>query len=165
MKIIFLDVDGVLNSTNSLMTDTSLEKLPIRNLKILVDSVGAKIVLTSTWRLCFNPLRELMDELAAAGLSIYSMTPEGASISWLKTKGFAPTNRFIDTTNNITTDRGAEILRWLNEHKDVDSFVILDDEIFDIKSYFPFNYVKVNFANGLTFEDIAAAHKILSKAK
>ena len=34
---------------------------------------------------------------------------------------------------------------WLNNHPEVTNFVILDDEILDIKMYYPNNYVQTDF--------------------
>ena len=47
-KVIFLDVDGVLNSNRTLYEDISLEDDLISNLKELVDKTGAKIILSSS---------------------------------------------------------------------------------------------------------------------
>ena len=55
MKVIFLDVDGVLNSKQDdysikLRTDSHLNFL-----RMIVKSTGAKIVLSSSWRIGFTP--------------------------------------------------------------------------------------------------------------
>lgn len=55
MKIIFLDVDGVLNSVQDgysirLRTDSHLKLL-----QHIVKETGAKIVLSSSWRIGFTP--------------------------------------------------------------------------------------------------------------
>ena len=118
MKIIFLDVDGVLNSAEyekehippSLRLDRS--RLPL--LRELVIRSGARIVLSSTLRLFWDKSPTLiMDEgselqaaLAEYGLEIYDKTP------YLKN----------------TTARAEEIREWLHLSGDtIDEFVILDD--------------------------------------
>ena len=62
MNIIFLDVDGVLNSTNKLievynktLKSHSCYSYPfdencLENLKLLVQKTNSKLVITSTWR-------------------------------------------------------------------------------------------------------------------
>ena len=55
MKIIFLDVDGVLNSQDLLERCGEDKLVPIdeeniRCLKEIVDETGAEIVLSSSWR-------------------------------------------------------------------------------------------------------------------
>ena len=53
MKVIFLDVDGVLNSEKDLLEAKGKSELfdrPLILLKELVESTKAKIVVSSTWR-------------------------------------------------------------------------------------------------------------------
>ena len=57
MKVIFLDIDGVLNSDASLMVDDRVEGDLILNLKYIVDKTDAKIILSSSWRLYFKLLK------------------------------------------------------------------------------------------------------------
>lgn len=57
MKILFLDIDGVLNSyqfyenkSNQELVDNPFDTACVRHLKTIIDATDAKIVLTSTWR-------------------------------------------------------------------------------------------------------------------
>jgi len=170
MKVIFLDIDGVLNNQETLLRNDELDNILLLRLKTLVDKTGAKIVLSSSWRTCFNPLRILMDRFNEIGLFISSLTPNGVSVDWIEKQGYIPTARYFFTKNNIdgnrhyiTTDRGAEIFKWLSTHQDIESYVILDDEAFDILNYFPNNFIKTNSLIGLTEENIQQAEKILTK--
>lgn len=119
MKVIFLDVDGVLNSehifkkehrrykrTNEVRIDKDLDKRFVRNLKWLVKKTGAKIVLSSSWRgaVKANKNHHLNKMFERYGLEIYDYTPK------------------------INIERGIEIQEWLNHHMDVTNIVILDDE-------------------------------------
>ena len=76
MKVIFLDVDGVLNSKRDrnsikLRTDSHL-----RLLQELVKATGANIVLSSSWRIGFTKaIKNLNDRLAEYGLEIMDRTP------------------------------------------------------------------------------------------
>lgn len=55
MKIIFLDVDGVLNSSTYINKETyHIKQEKVRFLKNIVDHTGANIVLTSTWKAGFD---------------------------------------------------------------------------------------------------------------
>ena len=168
-KVVFLDIDGVLNSEASLMEDDSLEEALILNLKELVEKTGAEIILSSSWRVLFNSLRRLMDRLGKVGLHISGLTPDGVSWKWIENHNLKPSAKYRDTYTNwegkkidITTDRGAEIFKWLSDHKEVESFVILDDEDFDIKNYFPDKLIKTNFKTGLTKENVEKAIQILN---
>lgn len=61
MKIIFLDVDGVLNNSKwvkrmfdecvHVYAKDMLEDRAIRLLKQIIDATGASVVITSTWRM------------------------------------------------------------------------------------------------------------------
>lgn len=119
MKIIFLDIDGVLNSAiydrQRSIQDGNIDVTRLALIKELVDKTDAKIVLSSSWRIhwqkdyqkCDIEGRELIDTFAGSGLEIYDKTPH---ISYL--------------------ERGDEIRNWLLEHTDVESFVIFDDYAF-----------------------------------
>ena len=120
MKIIFLDIDGVLNSEmykTSHLEDCDNNFIDLSRVKLLKDIVNAtnaKIVLTSSLRidwdksseLCGDDGKYINDCLAKYGLSITDKTP------------------FI----SLFAYRRKEILAWLKEHyNQVESFVILDD--------------------------------------
>ena len=69
--------------------------------------------------------------------------------------------------SGITTDlsnRGKEILKWLEEHPDTTNFVILDDEYHNFKSCgLKNNLVKTDFSTGLREVHIEKAIKILNQ--
>ena len=138
MKIIFLDVDGVLNSYKDrfsyiLETDYHLELL-----QRLVEQTGAKLVLSSSWR-----LGERIDDTLATRLKDFNM----------KTIGSTPC--LIDSC------RGDEIREWMDKCKEeIESFVILDDES-DMAEFTKTNLVKTNARIGLQEEDILKCIEIL----
>ena len=112
MKVIFLDIDGVLNSdeyidraknTQGIERHIDIEKVKL--LKKAINETDAKTVLTSSWRNSkdIGPLRELL-----AKYEIY-----------------------FDVTPFINWERGLEIKQWLLEHNRVEDYIILDDEIYD----------------------------------
>ena len=190
MKVIFLDVDGVLNSENHgkelfALKNANPEEcydrwdLPyegtLKPLKRIVDSTGAIIVLSSSWRIggwegvhvnrlikCFEPY----------GLVISDLTCQGVSLEKLTELGFDPHDcydaQYRDFSrdnyyNKNTMDRGAEIAEWLSKHDDVEAFVILDDDWQDIIPYYEDNYVQTNFYDwGLTEELADKAINILN---
>lgn len=121
MKIIFLDIDGVLNSFKYDLErgegdgDIDVTRLPL--LKSLVDKTGARIVISSSWRKHWDkdeiertPKGEEINlTFEKAGLSIYDKTPD----------------------DEVVDGRTAQIKLWLKEHREVSSFVIFDDAYFD----------------------------------
>ena len=69
MKIIFLDIDGVLNSDtwekskafkNGVYPSNSFDPFSVQLLNNIINETQAKVVLTSTWRLKFT-LQEIKD--------------------------------------------------------------------------------------------------------
>lgn len=121
MKIIFLDIDGVLNNddtTDKIDGFTGLHPPLIANFnKIIEAHPDAKIVISSTWRKClpflkaYTNFEELKALLAARGLKgeIIDHTP--IKMSYLS--------------------RGAEIKMWLDDRAKelgVDQYVALDDD-------------------------------------
>lgn len=155
-KVIFLDVDGVLNDdhTSSRTKTTSyvfVDEAKILLLKQIVEATQAKIVLSSTWRYDRNDPRlngdflELKEALAAHGLEFYSFTPE-------------------EVTGH--KKRGLEIKSWLNTHSEVKQFVILDDELFDYERRGLLHRVVLTDAEdgGLTEEHVQDAIEILNGA-
>ena len=184
MKVIFLDIDGVMNSENRVRELKALEdagmldKKALYNwdmpyegtllpLKKIVDETGAKIVLSSCWRRNPDKIERLNECFKPYGFQIYDSTCHGLYTEDLKKLGFSPIRchtKYTDVTGKkYTTDRGAEIASWLNEHPEVESFVILDDDVADIDQYYKKQHVCTDFYNwALTFEKAEQAIKILN---
>lgn len=161
MKIIFLDIDGVLNSSFDVKEEyerTGIKKglintvyeRPILLLKTLIDETEAKIVLSSSWRLFsedtpdeISLLSILKEELNKYGLGIYDITPN------------------LQSENNC---RGKEIKKWIanNQNKEIESFVILDDDS-DMEDLKETNLVQTTFKDGLQIHHIEKALNILQK--
>ena len=102
MKVIFLDIDGVLNcakTPNPRKFPYIVDKKLLR--RFLVDRTGAKVVLSSTWRL--DPI----------GLF--------AAKHW----GI----RFMDVCPDMPKrPRRDEVRTWLSHHPKVTRYAIIDDE-------------------------------------
>lgn len=139
MKVIFLDVDGVLNSVQDRFSWTLESDKHLILLACIVRRTNAKIVVSSSWR-NYDLLDTLKERLNDFSMSVYDRTDY--------------------SEHGI---RGLEIKEWLDNHKDVESFAILDDEDFDIAQYFPKNLVKTNAKIGLQKNDAEKCIAILSK--
>ena len=121
MKIIFLDIDGVLNSSDyrqrmgmdyfSQVIDR--RKMPL--LKHIVEETGAEVVLSSTWRKFWNPGENQLDP---AGQYIHDIFREYGL--WIHSK----------TAVLERAGRNEEIQAWLARYPYVDGYVILDDKDF-----------------------------------
>lgn len=109
MKILFLDVDGVLNSAQWFASqdktkDTwTVDPKAVKRITRLCAETDTKIVLSSTWR----KYDTCLQVLANAGLFIYEHTP------------LLPHD----------AHRGGEIEQWLYQHmEEVRKFAIVDDD-------------------------------------
>lgn len=121
MKILFLDVDGVLNTTEMFrdsITTKVLGEKQLDLLQMIVKKCGCKIVLSSTWRLYEDHLQFLQKKLESRGVKIFDYTPI------------------------CDLDRHMEIEAWLfgKTRMEFDKFAIIDDwedakiEMLDVKT-------------------------------
>lgn len=118
MKVIFLDFDGpIIPRMSHLHLEPGEREKAwppcIKQLNRITDQTGAVIVVSSTWRWGGEDhVRGLLQQWGATG-QVIGITPT------LDKRGqrvwYAP-------------QRGDEIGAWLWEHKEVDAFVILDDD-------------------------------------
>ena len=166
MKVIFCDVDGVLNNMEQLYRDEAFDPRCINRLVNLVRDTGARVVLSSSWRCIPQALKKVMDTLAKHDVFLYSITEEGIFFDRFKNtpwQDIEPCLKFYQEQGK-NFDRGAEIAAWLMDNATVDepiSFVIFDDEAEDIRPYFPNHLVRTLFSKGLTDNDVDAAKKVL----
>lgn len=174
MNVIFLDIDGVLNDFDDKVDSDAICERHLEQLKSIVDATDAKVVLSSTWRTLTSYLDDVFDALRKHDIPFIGVTPEGADIRFVVKRFPQITPRFTheryfnfdDMSETVVDDRGAEIAHWLCKHeKDVDRFVILDDEDADIMQYFPHNLVKTSCDCGLSDEDVEKAINILKGNK
>lgn len=149
MKIIFLDIDGVVNNLKSMRAAGAkgvpllLDRDCVARLQKLVEDTGAELVLTSVWRLQRLWCGPIVRALVQAG--------------W---KGRPP---LIDRTPRLAGGlRGDEIAQWLAERPEVKFFVILDDDS-DMSSLMH-KLVQCDCYTGLSEADAAKAAVLLGAA-
>lgn len=129
MKVIFLDIDGVLNLRRRERDQygSLFHKAWQDNLNHVVEETGAKIVVSSTWRMsglkvmqCMWKQRKLAGEVIDITPVIYAQgvsIPRGVEIDyWLRDNGFQRIN-WCDKTQ----------LKYL-ERSQVKNYIILDDD-------------------------------------
>ena len=133
MKILFLDIDGVLNSekyyqkgkTNLSYPLCDIDPEAVKLVNKIVEKTGCKIVLSSSWRI--NGLEECNNIFEKVGLpKIYDITP----------------------IHLVRGCRGEEIQEWLDTHK-IESYVIVDDDNDMLPNQI---FVQTNDYEGLTKE-------------
>lgn len=151
MKLIFLDIDGVLNNHESLRFErtrvdgchysfSAPHPNCIEALNFIIAATDAQIVVSSTWRgLGLKLLREIFTAWGVNG-KVVGRTPDLA--------------RQHGSLWNAP-ERGAEIQEWLSAHAGAGSFVILDDG--DDMGQLRHRLVQTDFEQGLTMSDAKRA--------
>lgn len=153
MKVLFLDIDGVLNSRQGVLWHKRVkglkgsifidhrfwDPLAANNLLYILDKLPElKIVISSTWRVMHS-----MQEMK----------------NFLEPLGVKP-NKIIDFTPDLgAVERGLEIQKWLDDHPEVKEFVILDDN--SDMAHLKHKLVKTDEWHGLTLRDAVAALTML----
>ena len=135
MKVIFLDIDGVLN-TNS---DREISNDKLKLLSELVSKTGAEIVLSSSWRNWWNHPK--------------TNTPDSFITKWKNQ--FLDNNISITLTTELECPKNLSIEKFIIQH-DIKSFVVLDDEPIDTV-----NLVHTDAEQGLTQSDCQKAFRLL----
>jgi hypothetical protein len=110
MKVLFLDVDGVLNTRPG-----SLDEDKLSLLREIVDQTGCEICVSSSWRTVEYMMRKLVAALLNWGIPRYFVTPElkETPLAW----GF-----------QMARPRNEEIFAWLHTRREtVETYCILDD--------------------------------------
>lgn len=177
MKIIFLDIDGVLNYQGSNLIDEGC----LNNLRNIIKQTGAKIVLISTWKTflddnILNSLnavrkesflnhRNLLNNVLKDDLAVFDMTEDYFEFSKKNDRVEKEVLLSdIDDLDDYSNWRSIEIERWLSKNTGVESFVILDDFNSGYSKYYPNNWVGTYwFGHGLGDKEMNMALKILNR--
>lgn len=155
-KIIFTDVDGVLNCSkttrrlNCCDEFTFVDTRKVLRLRDIVERTGAQLVLSSTWRFGAMPnafflereaLRELVAEFRRVRCPL-----------WFDVTPYLPRAK-----------RWQEINAWLLLHPEVDEYIILDDWGADEFGPMMDRLVRCNPMHGLNKERAELAIKMLGE--
>lgn len=151
-KIIFLDMDGVCCTERAHVAQRStacpmevLDREAVGLLNALVDTVpDLKFVLSSTWRYHFDQpwMERHLRKFGWAG---------AFHEDW-------KTDRLINAQFSRSIQRGDEVNEWLSRHPDIESHVILDDNL-DFHDDQPL--VLTDIYNGMLYEHYLKAKRIL----
>ena len=150
MKVLFLDIDGVLNSTRLMLNlkDAGIDfrhyihmdPLSMSVLNRILKESGAKVVISSSWRIAYplSFIRSVMEQNGFVG-EVIDCTPKG---------------------HNFGRVRGDEIAHWLKQHPEVTHFAIVDDD--SDMSHLMHKLVQTRHATGLLEEHFAPLMKHLT---
>jgi len=159
MKVIFFDIDGVVNCSDTKERSPSkvigVEQSKITLIKQIIDATGAKLVLSSTWRIGWfyeetgshdrdeQDWHYLRDEFSKQGLWFFDYTP-------------------LDKSRH----RGTEIQTWLDKWEDeIDAYVVIDDSMYDIWEMHEGHLIETSFGYGIQDEHVRQAIKILGEGE
>lgn len=144
MKVLFLDIDGVLNSRKYLKRKfmetgrggtTNIDPVPAALVRRIIDETGCRVVLSSTWRLAEKLRQKVRDDVC----------------------------EFVGVTGNYGGEpRGYEVEQWVTSHPEVECYAILDDDS-DFLKHQPL--FKTTFELGLTQEIAEDVIKHLNNGK
>ena len=136
MKIVFLDIDGVLNSTRTCVahggypfdfaeTDMAqFDRTAIALVRGVIKAAGAQVVLSSAWRIT-HPFADVAKALDMP---------------------------IIDRTPSLCGCRGDEIKWWLGQHPEVECYAIIDDSGDMLAEQTPF-FVQTDMHEGFLWRD------------
>jgi hypothetical protein len=145
MKVVFLDIDGVLNSEASMMMHCQMVPEKVMMIRRLCEETGAKVVISSSWR----------------GSS--DINDSTNRMVWFMLSKLGLNSGFLyGVTGDHTSHRGSEIEQWLLEHDYVHSYVIIDDDS-DFHDYQQKSFVNTDVQHGFTWRDYDKALEILGR--
>ena len=145
MKVLFLDIDGVVNCLKTKTRHRGFIGIDPRMARIVRNIAQAvpdlKVVLSSSWR-C---VQESRAEVERSVVPCFDVTPE------------------FDAEDDV---RGYEIQAWLELHPGVERYAILDDDCDMLEHQMP-NFFRTSFEIGITQElaDKVVAHLLASEIK
>ena len=149
MKVIFFDIDGVLNYCGT----ASIDDRCLSELKRIVAETGANTVISSSWKEAFTKY-DVYSDRDRDMVTRLLKDPELNCLGWTPD---------IDEEN-----RENEIEDWLLDYEEgeIESFVIIDDLDYNFNEKFPGHFVKTAgyWGQGLTSVHADNAIRILGKA-
>lgn len=164
MKVIFLDLDGVL--TNYRTRYKKFDEECVDCLNHILQTTGALIVITSSMRV-MNGFDKVV-ELCKFGIMHECWKDDSFQMPHILMKAeriidLAPIIPCYNQLNEpiFAVNRGKEITQWLDGRDDIDRYVVIDDDDNFVQEHV--NYlIKVDPMTGLTENDCFKAINLLS---
>jgi hypothetical protein len=144
VKVLFLDIDGVLNSHRTAIAfggyphevtgyhREMFDEVALALVRGIVKASGSQIVLSSSWRLTHH------HDLVGKHLDL----------------------PIVDRTPSLIGERGKEIKAWLDSHPQVKCYAIVDDDSDMLREQLPF-FVKTSGFDGLRWDDACKLARLL----
>lgn len=164
MKVIFLDIDGVLNAHQFSVASKScsIDQGCVRQFNRVLEATDAKVVISSAWRYMMLRTDDSEPAMTMRGFEYMLRThgmPRMDIIGHTRSDEYAGRNG-----HDNQSVRGKLIRLWLAENPGlVDRYVVLDDDADDVLLTMPF--IKTNGSVGLTEQDAERAIEMLQETK
>ena len=158
-KILFLDIDGVLNPKwweRKVSVDKfgcAFDSKCVAYLKKILDETGAEIVVSSSWK-CMGlaDMQNMWKNRSLPG-KVVDITPDMMSDEMLL-------NEEIGSLNPLD-NRGCEIKGWLSKHEgEVLRYAVIDDMDDILPEQLPY-FVQTDADTGISMEDVKKTVMIL----
>lgn len=147
MKVLFLDIDGVLNN-HSVMDNNfcGIQADKVKLVNDIIQSTNCNIIISSAWRYM---------------VTYGSMTLKGFE-NLLLTHGLDVYNKILDVTvaDEDSASRGVQISRAIAKHR-IDRYAIVDDLDLDISRIHGDKFIKTNPSIGITKKEVEKIKEIL----
>ena len=157
MKIIFLDMDGVMVTPRACLMYgdkgifSYIDPVAVHAINSLCKRSDAKIVISSSWR-GWMPVRAMKAILSGAGIQQDYFYFDGNN---LDDSGF-----FTPKLTELGMLRGHQIKQWLNDNPGVDNYLILDDDSDMLPEQWD-HFVETHVYDGISHQNFLDAEKIL----
>lgn len=168
MNVLFIDVVGVLNSHHFCLRNTDngigIDESKLVLLKRICDMTNSSVVLSSIWKEGFNDDFKPIESFAFKLLELFKKYD-------IPIIGKTPTvSKKISDFSLRGTWKEYEIKKYLEKHKEVEHFCIIDDEDVDLQSLKDYliltkDYQEKEEQEGLNEEHIDGIVKVLSKPR
>lgn len=165
MKVIFLDIDGVMNmygsSCRTFMKPYGqhIEPHLVQRLNYIIEKTNAKIVISSSWR---SDMEDLEKQLKEQGFKYWTHVIGKTCQPQVKNENIPyPRNRDCFLYN----DRGEQINKWLQDTNfNIEKYIVVDDEVSDIRPHINSKHIfQTDAEEGLLNKDALHIVRMVNK--
>lgn len=157
MKVLFLDIDGVLNHSewyssgrnpgNLDGNEGDIDPQCAGRVASVCRRTGAKIVVSSDWRISWASTQARLSRMGLGSDVVIGCTPDHTMLRMFR---------------GVDASRGGEVEEWLQSHPECEEYVIVDDRT-DFTDEQKQHMVTVDSEIGITDDDVEMAVAILGE--
>ena len=159
MKVIFLDFDGVITTLKS---KYKLDPDKMALIGRILDATGAKIVISSSWRR--YSLEDTIKDITDTSKHNVGDNPFPYPDAVVGVTERMYSFSYPNNDRHFCLPRGVEIQHYIDTHKEVEQYVILDDDC-DMLLCQADNFIRTDTYEGISELDVEKAIVILNNSK